>query len=462
MSASAPSPSLWRAVRAGGLVRTLVLCLGVWLHAGDSMVAATAMPSAVREIGGAHLIYWTVALYQLGSIVAGAATGLLALRLGLAWAMGLAAAIYGVGCGVSALAPGMEVMLLGRLLQGLGGGWMMALAFVGITHLYPATLWPQIIALVSGVWGVSALMGPLVGGLFASAGLWRGAFWAFGGQALGLILLMPLLGGEGSPPSQETRLPWRRLVLLSLGVLAVLQAGMREALLEAFGLVLVGVVFLALFLGQEARARVRLFPHRMLAPRSAWGPGFIMILAMATATVSFTIYGPYLMETLHGVLPLTGGLLLASESVAWALASIMVAGASARQEPLLIRGGVLFISAGVVGFALLMPNGPVVWLLPWAILQGAGFGMCWPFVVRRLVNRVAAEDRERTSSAAPTLQMIGYALGAALAGMVANGLGLSDGADLSVVGRVGFWVFAAFLPLAGLGIWGGFRLVGKS
>jgi hypothetical protein len=53
-----------------------VLCLGVWLHAADSLLAATVMPSAVAEIGGVAFIYWTVALYQLGSIVAGAITGI--------------------------------------------------------------------------------------------------------------------------------------------------------------------------------------------------------------------------------------------------------------------------------------------------------------------------------------------------------------------------------------------------
>lgn len=79
----------------GGWAAAAVLCLGVWLHAADSLLAATVMPSAVREIGGLQYIYWTVALYQLGSIAAGAATGLLAIRLGLRAGMVIAAAIYG-------------------------------------------------------------------------------------------------------------------------------------------------------------------------------------------------------------------------------------------------------------------------------------------------------------------------------------------------------------------------------
>jgi MFS family permease len=155
-----------------------VLCLGVWLHAADSLLAATVMPSAVAEIGGLAFIYWT--LYQLGSIVAAAITGLVAARLGLRLAMPVAASIYAAGCAVSALAPDMAAMLLGRLLQGWGGGLMVALSHVGLTQLFPRARWPWLIAVISGAWGVSALLGPLIGGGFATAGLWRGAFWAFG------------------------------------------------------------------------------------------------------------------------------------------------------------------------------------------------------------------------------------------------------------------------------------------
>jgi MFS family permease len=92
-----------------------------------------------------------VALYQLGSIVAGAATGTLALRFGLGTAMMFAALVYAGGCTLSALAPDMATMLLGRLLQGCGGGSMVALAHVGITQLFPPERWPRLLALISGV-----------------------------------------------------------------------------------------------------------------------------------------------------------------------------------------------------------------------------------------------------------------------------------------------------------------------
>ena len=117
----------WKDLLAGGhLPRFLVLCFGVWLHAADSTLVATVLPSAVDEIGGVAYVSWAISLYMLGSIVASAASALLAVTFGLRAAMAGSALLYGVGCAASALAPDMATMLFGRLLQGLGGGGMLA------------------------------------------------------------------------------------------------------------------------------------------------------------------------------------------------------------------------------------------------------------------------------------------------------------------------------------------------
>ena len=93
----------WRELYVDGHVaRFTILCLGVWLHAADSMLVATLLPSAVDEIGGARFVSWTIALYQLGAIVTGAATGLLVVRFGLRSAMLGATFVYAVGCVLSA------------------------------------------------------------------------------------------------------------------------------------------------------------------------------------------------------------------------------------------------------------------------------------------------------------------------------------------------------------------------
>ena len=453
-----------RAVLAGGRWPVaVVLCLNVWLHAADSLISATVMPSAVAEIGGVAWIYWTTALYELGSIVAGAVTGVLALRLGLVRAIVLAALIYAAGCMASALAPDMGTMLAGRLAQGLGGGWMMALSYVGVTRLFPASLWPAAFALVSAVWGVSAMVGPLVGGVFANAGLWRGAYWAFGAQALVLAAIVPvILRGHADERRTADRVPWRRICVFTAGLVAVLGAGVEAEAGNAGGYLLAGLVLLYAALRLEGRGTTRLFPPNPLSPATEWGNGFVMVLSLSLATVSFTVYGPLIMQILFGTSPLTAGLLIAVESVAWSVTAIVLGGSNRASEAACIRVGTIAVVAGVAGFGLIMPYGPVWLLILPAVLQGAGFGVFWAYVVRRIVAAVPARETERASSSVPTMQIIGYALGAALSGIVANLCGLGEGASAEAAGRAAIWVFVAFLPLGALGIWASRRFTART
>lgn len=171
----------------------------------------------------------------------------------------------------------------------------------------------------------------------------------------------------------------------------------------------------------ERGAVARLLPPRAFSLRVPWGAGYAMVLALSTATVSFTVYGPLLLARLFGVGPFAAGLLVASESVAWTLAALAVARTPPEREPALIRAGVALVMTGVAALAVTAPVGPPAALLVGAALQGTGFGTCWAFVLRRIV---------------------------------------AAGPD--VVRRIAFWVFAAFLPLAAAGVVAGFRMVRAS
>lgn len=408
------------------------------------------MPSAVRDIGGGAYLSWTLALYALGSIVAGAATGLLVRRHGLRTVMAGAAMVFSAGCVTSALAPDMAVMLVGRVVQGIGGGAMLAGTFVGMNRLFPEHLWLKVVASVSAVWGASALVGPLVGGMFASWGLWRGGYWAFAAQSLVLAAVMSVILRANTMESDAPApaVPWLRLALLGFAILAISQAGADVDPFATPLLCVAGLMGLAFLIRRDSAAGNRMFSPRPWSLSRAAGAATTMVFMSAFSTVSFTLYGPVLMQVLHRADPLEAGFYVASESVAWSVAAIAVSSVGTRAEGPLILAGSLLITLGVVGFAVAMPAGPMPALLPFALCQGAGFGMAWGFVVRRAIAATPLAERDTVSSSMPTLQMIGYAIGAAAAGIVANGAGFSGGLSADSAGTVAIWVFAAFLPFA--------------
>lgn len=439
----------------------LLVCGGIWLHAADTTVVATVMPAAVSELGGAAWVAWAWMLELVGAIVAAAGCGLLAARRGAGQAAALAALVFALGCCVTALAADMGGFLAGRLLQGLGGGALVALCHIGISVAFPERLWARAYAVVALVWGFSALAGPLVGGLFAEAGYWQGAFWAFALQALAAALAAPrLLPRKGGGASGG--LPGPSLALLVPAVLAVGLAGVLADWWLAAAAALAGVLLLLGFLKVELGATVSLLPRRSL-PITHVRAGLVAALMLTLAAISFATYGPLLLQALHGLTPLQFGYITALESVAWSLLALLTSRLHPRVEGPCLRWGPVMIVGGLLLFAFTLPRGPLWGVILAALLQGGGFGLCWTFVARRIVAAARPEERELAAGALPTVQMLGYALGAAAAGIVANGLGFAGqgggpASSTETLQAVARWLFLAFLPPGLLGIVAAWRL----
>lgn len=433
-----------------------VVCLGVWLHAADSLLVSTMMPAIVSEVGGVAFIPWTVALYEIGSIVMGAASGLLALRYGLRRPMTGAACVFAAGCATSALAPEMWVLLIGRLLQGLGGGGLMALSFVSAGLLFPKRLIARAMGAVSTVWAVSAFLGPLIGGIFVELGSWRGGFWFFAVQALLLALWLASRKVAAAAPEGEAaggRFPVFRLLWLSAGVVSIAYAGVEISEVRTPLFVLAGIVCLLVFLRQEARRDdSRLLPTPAFGLRNPVGAALTMILCFAASGIAVSLYAPFLITRLHGVSALVAGYVIAVEAVAWAAVAALLSGTAERHDPKMIVSGLLLVTLSLLGFALAVPSGPVWLIALCAALQGAGFGTAWTFILRRATALAPAEETQRVAGAIPTVQRLGYALGAAYLGIVANAAGIDESpgaASLDVAARA---VFLACLPLAVFGL----------
>ena len=418
------------------------------------------MPVAVEDIGGIPYLSWTYSLYQLGSVVTGAIAGLMVIRTGIAKAQILAGVVYILGCALSGYAPDMPTMIVGRLLQGMGGGGWVSIAFVGASTLFPKKLWVRIIAAISGVWGVSSMCGPLIGGYFVSGGNWRGAFWAFAIQGLVAVLVAPpLLRRQFQTQNGlNQRMPLARLGLLGLSVLAICQAGVMRSTGVASVLCAGGVLLLLAFLKLDSDSENRIFPQGILNPKTVSGSGLLMISSLFMATISLTVYGPLLMYIIFGAAPLVAGYIIALESLGWTTVAISTSGVNVRVEPRLIRLGSVLVSISMVGLIYAMPSGPLWLIALLSTIMGTGFGMSWSFVSKRIIANVSEEERTQASASIPTFMRVSMALGSALSGIIANFSGFSEDSSVEVAQNVAFWCFAAFVPLILVGLFTAWRV----
>lgn len=225
---------------------------------------------------------------------------------------------------------------------------------------------------------------------------------------------------------------------------------------------MLGLLGLVLFFRLDARKPAsRLFPSSPFDLRSNLGAGMAMVAAFAVSTCSFGLYGPLLLTTLHGIPILTAGYIIAAESIGWSVLSILVANAPRRYERAIILIGALMITGGIGGFAYAVPLGSIPLILACAILQGGGFGIAWPFLTRIIVASAAPAESTIAASAVSTMPRMGYAVGSALTGMLANAIGFSHGLNAATAGSVAAWLFIAFLPLAFIGCLAAIRLASR-
>jgi MFS family permease len=430
------------------LARFVLLCCGVWLYSADTLVTATIAPAIVLDLNGVERINWTISLYEVGAIIAGAATAMLSQRMGVKRLLICAALIYGGGCAVDALAGGMAQLLCGRLIQGVGGGMLVSLCYVAIHAWYAEHLWTRLFGIIAFIWGVGSLMGPLIGGLFATHAAWREAFWLFAGQAGVLwVIASAWLPKEIPLPSAAQDWPVLPLLALTAATLVIAQAGTAGNAMLAIAGCIIGTLLLYLCARLDRCARVRLLPAQLLDFQHPVGAGLLLVLALSMSTTGFWAYGPLILKILFGTKPLIAGFILAVEAIAWSLATLLVTRAPIASEKFLIRLGALLVAVGAAGFAAVVPLGSLAGMLACAALQGAGFGLCWPSIVLRLVRSSPSADQAVASASPATVQRIGYAVGTALVGVSANLSGLQAGISIPAVKSASVWVFAGFIPI---------------
>lgn len=415
-------------------VFSLALAGGVTLHAINIYIVTTVMPSVVAEIGGLDYYAWSTTLFVVASILGSALSVRLLRKTGARGAYAAAAILFGIGTTFCSFAPSMPILLGGRVVQGLGGGFLYALAYSVIREVYPQHLWSRAIGLISAMWGVSTLIGPAVGGAFAESGAWRAAFWSLVPiiGIFGMIAWLVLPGRKAGAEGDSSALPGRQLLLLTVAVLSVSAASTSTILgINIAGLLVAGLLIGLLF-RIERIASVRLLPTGTLASSSPLAALYATV-ALLVISMQPDVFVPYFLQILHGQSPLAAGYLAALMAMGWTAASIVSSGTVEKKStsrlliigPLTVFFGLLILCATLP----LSSQGQTIILAPISfglVLVGFGIGLVWPHLVTSVFKNAPPSERDLAAGGVTTVQLSATALGVAIAGMTANLGGLID------------------------------------
>ena len=235
--------SIWSgSVRAITLANVLVIAMSAF----DGLAVVAVLPSITEDLGRVALAPWVLTSYLGVSAVAGIAAGPIIDAVGVRRTFRATGLWFLITTAAVAVAPTMELLIVARVLQGLGGGLVISVGLASVAVAYPAALRPRALAANSVVWGLMGFGGPAIVGALLSVADWR---WVFGVQVP--LTALALVFGWNRLPSTRSR-PVRIVTdWFGLGVLAVFSAALiaTASLVGQQWLMAAGAVVLAAIAG---------------------------------------------------------------------------------------------------------------------------------------------------------------------------------------------------------------------
>ncbi|HSE74413.1 MAG TPA: MFS transporter [Dongiaceae bacterium] len=448
-AATPPEGARWADPFKHGLaLYTVMLNVGIGLHALDVFIISTVMPRVVHELGGAEYYTWATMLYMVASIIGTAAGNPVRQMLGSRIGYAVAALVFASGSIGCALSPSMFVLLVARVVQGLGGGTMIALSMSLVSELFPPYLRKRVLALVSAAWGVASLLGPAIGGTFAYAGWWRGAFWINVPIVLLFVLACTRLPKKKAGTA-AIRFPYLQLATMTVAVAAVATASQVSQLAGQIALLALAAGAVALAIRFDHTSENRMFPsHPLSLARPIGTANWVMALSSVTHTV-IGAYLPLSMQVLHHVSDRAAGYAMATLAFSWTVASMTTSHihGPAAMRSIIIGQGLCLI--GLSGMALAITDLPFAVVVALNAVVGFGLGSSTLHVVEASMRHAPAGEQTTTAGAIPTIRSLGIAFGSAGAGVIANNAGLTDALAYQDVARATQWVLSvgALAPL---------------
>jgi MFS family permease len=340
-------------LRREWLAALAVLLGGILLHSMNVLMLATVLPTIVGELGGASLMSLPSTAFLASSIVAATCAGLITATFGARNTYCAGAAVFSAGAVLISLAPAMGWIIAGRFVQGFGGGLIAGVAYVLVRSTFPEAAWTRAISLLSGMWSVSILVGPLVGGVFARYGHWRGAFVAVAAIAVVLTLgAFRWLPSKRPTTKTKPRFPGVRLAFICAAIASASAAAVASLPLAKAALIALAVALLAAMLRLDRKAPAPLLPGDAFSLSTPTGVGMWLILLTAVAYSPLQIFIPIFLQSLHGLDPLSAGYGVACASLGWTAASLLAAGALDEWRARFILIGPLTMAVSLVAAGL--------------------------------------------------------------------------------------------------------------
>ena len=398
---------------------TLGIIVSLFLASMEGTVVATAMPSIVAQMGGLSIYSWVFSLYMLTSTTSVPLYGKISDLYGRKRIYIISMVLFMLGSVLCAQARTMDQLILFRAIQGLGAGGVLPLAFIIVGQLFSFEQRAKMQGLFSGVWGVSSVIGPLIGGFIVDKISWQ---WVFYINVIPGVVACALVWLAWREPARaekaKVQIDYLGALLLTVGAVLLL-LGLNE-LGSPFGLgmLALSLALFAVLIWVERRAPDPILPLKLFRER-VFTVTVLHGIFSGWAVFGSLSYVPLFVQAVLGTSATQAGITLTPMSLSWTITSIF----GAR---LLLKVG--YRGLALVGMAVLIvgaflmtqinQNTSQIAVMIYTGMMGVGMGVSMPAFLIAAQSRVPISQLGAATSTIQFSRSIGGTLGVSVLGAV--------------------------------------------